>query len=253
VPASRILLGLDFDGTLAPIVPDPSQAVANPQAVAFLSELSQCLQRLVIISGRDTDFLVSRLPLPHALFIGNHGLEERHDGASRVVAEAQPYLERLRRAADAVAVLPEARAAGITIERKRAAVSVHFRQASDPSASGAALQPAIQQIARHEHLQLQPGRLVWELRPPIEIDKGAVLRRLAAAMQPAAIVYAGDDRTDAKAFLALRRMTDVRTVAVGVRSPEVPDAVFVDCDLTVDGVPGVILLLTQLLDVCANA
>ena len=234
-------------------MPDPDQAAPDPNAVTLLSELSQCLQRVVIISGRDTDFLVSRLPLPHALFIGNHGLEERHDGASQVVVEAQPFLERLRRAADAVAALPQARGAGITIERKRAAISVHFRQATDPSASGAALQPAMQQIARHEQLQLQPGRLVWELRPPIEIDKGAVLRRLAAAMQPAAIVYAGDDRTDANAFLALKGIPAVITVAVGVRSAEVPGDMFIDCDLTVDGVPGVTNLLSQLLDVCANA
>jgi len=219
----------------------------------LLSELSRCLLRVVIISGRDTDFLVSRLPLPHALFIGNYGLEERTDGASRVVAEAQPYLERLGRAVDAVAALPQARAAGISIERKRAAISVHFRRAPDPSASGTALQAPMQEIARHEQLQLQPGRLVWELRPPIAIDKGAVLRRLAADMQPAAIIYAGDDRTDAQAFSALKRMTEVGTVAVGVRSPEVPDDVFLDCDLLVDGTPGVSQLLTQLLDVCANA
>jgi len=233
-------------------VPDPDQAKPDPQTAAVLSELDECLLRVVIISGRDTNFLVSRLPLASALFIGNHGLEERHDGASRVVAEAQPYLERLGRAAEAVAALPEGRAPGITIERKRATISVHFRQTADPSASGAALEPALQAIARQEQLQLQPGRLVWELRPPIAIDKGAVLRRLAADMQPAAIVYMGDDRTDANAFSALKRMTEVRTVAVGVRSSEVPEDVFVDCDLKVDGVPGVRQLLTQLLDVCAN-
>ena len=208
---------------------------------------------MVIISGRDTDFLVSRLPLAHALFIGNHGLEERTDGASRVVAEAQPYLERLAQTVQAIGALPQARAPGITIERKRAAISVHFRQAEDPSAAGTALQPALQAIARRQQLQLQPGRLVWEVRPPIAIDKGAVLRRLAAEMHPAAIVYAGDDRTDAQAFSALKGMTDVPTVAVGVRSPEVPDRVFVDCDLLVDGVPGVTQLLAQLRDLCAKA
>jgi trehalose 6-phosphate phosphatase len=142
---------------------------------------------------------------------------------------------------------------GVTIERKRAAVSVHFRQTADPSASGAALERALREIARQGQLQLQAGRLLWELRPPIEIDKGAVVRRLAAAMHPAAIVYVGDDRTDANAFSALKRLTEVRTVAVGVRSPEVPQDVFVDCDLMVDGVPGVTQLLTQLLDLCANA
>jgi trehalose 6-phosphate phosphatase len=218
----------------------------------ILEELSDCLQRVVIISGRDTDFLVSRLPLARALFIGNHGLEERDAGGSRVVEAAQPYLAPLQRAADALAALPQTHAPGILIERKRATVSVHFRKAADPPAAGAALQPALEEIARREQLQLRPGRMVWELRPPIELDKGEVLRRLAAATQPAGIIYVGDDRTDADAFSALKRMTGIRALAVGVRSAEVPDDVFSGCDLMVDGVPGVTQLLRQLLDLCAN-
>jgi trehalose 6-phosphate phosphatase len=234
-------------------VPDPEQAAPSRQTVALLSELSRCLQRVVIISGRDTDFVVGRLPLTRALFVGNHGLEERDGGASWLVAEAQPYLARLGRAGDAVEALPQARAPGISIERKRATVSVHFRKAADPSATGAALRPALQEIAHREQLQLQAGRLVWELRPAIEIDKGEVLRRLAATTRPAAVVYAGDDRTDADAFAVLKRMAGVTTVAVGVRSAEVPDDVFRDCDLIVDGVAGVVEVLTQLLDLCASS
>jgi trehalose 6-phosphate phosphatase len=206
----------------------------------------------VIISGRDTDFLVSRLPVTGALFIGNHGLEERDGGASRVVDAAQPYLARLRRAADAAEALPQARAPGIVIERKRATVSIHFRQAADPSAAGAALRPALEEIAHHEHLQLQPGRLVWELRPPLDLDKGGVLRRLAADLQPAGIIFVGDDRMDADAFSALKRMPSVRTLAVGVRSTEVRDDIFLDCDLMVEGVAGVTQLLRQLLEICAG-
>jgi trehalose 6-phosphate phosphatase len=220
--------------------------------VALLSELSHCLQRIVIISGRDTDFLVRRLPLPHALFIGNHGLEERDGDGSRIVAEAQPYLGQLQRAGDAVEALSLVHAPGITVERKRATISVHFRNAADPSASGSGLEPALREIARREQLRLQPGRLVFELRPPIDLDKGAVLRRLASALQPGGVVYVGDDRTDADAFSALRRMPGVRTVAVGVRSAEVVDDVFADTDLLVDGVAGVSDLLTQLRDLCAN-
>jgi trehalose 6-phosphate phosphatase len=234
-------------------VPDPDRAAPDPQAIALLDELSHCLQRIVIISGRDTDFLVSRLPLRGALFIGNHGLEERDGGVSRVVDEVQPYLPRLRRAADAVEALPQAHARGIVIERKWATVSVHFRKAADPSASGATLQPALKEIARHEQLELQPGRLVWELRPPLDLDKGEVLRRLAASLQPAGIIYVGDDRTDADAFSALKRIPSVRAVAVGVRSTEVRDDVFRDCDLMVDGVPGVTEVLGQLLEICAAA
>ena len=234
-------------------MPEPDRAAADPQAVELLNELSHCLRRVVIISGRDTDFLVSRLQVTGALFIGNHGLEERDSGASRVVDEAQPYLGRLRREDDAVEALAQAQAPHIVIERKRATVSIHFRTAADPSASRAALQPALEEIARGENLQLQPGRLVWELRPPLELDKGEVLRRLAAKLQPAGIIYVGDDRTDGDAFSALKRMPCVSTGAVGVRSTEVPDDVFVDCDLMVDGVPGVTQFLRQLLDICSAA
>jgi trehalose 6-phosphate phosphatase len=234
-------------------VADPEQAAPSPDVLALLSELSHYLQRIAIISGRDTDFLVRRVPVTGILFVGNHGLEERDGGVSRVAAEAQPYLGRLGRAADAAEALPQAGLPGITIERKRAAVSVHFRKARDPATSGVALQPALQAIARHEQLQLQPGRLVWELRPPIEIDKGSVLRRLAVDLQPAGIVYVGDDRTDASAFSALKGMAGVRTLAVGVRSAEVPQDLFNDCDLMVDGVAGVTQLLEQLLEVGARA
>jgi trehalose 6-phosphate phosphatase len=234
-------------------VADPDQAAPDAPTVALLSELSHCLQRVVIISGRDTDFLVRRVPLAEVLLVGNHGLEERDGGGSRIVAEAQPYLGQLQRAGDAVERLSLSRATGITVERKRATISVHFRNAPDPSASSSALRPALEEIARREQLRLQPGRLVWELRPPVDLDKGEVLRRLAAAINPAGMVYVGDDRTDVDAFAALKRMSGVRTVTVGVRSPEVPDDVFVDSDLMVDGVPGVIDLLTQLRDVCASA
>jgi trehalose 6-phosphate phosphatase len=234
-------------------VPDPDRAAPDPQAIALLNQLNHCLQRIVIISGRDTDFLVTRLPLGGALFIGNHGLEERDGEASRVVDEVQPYLPRLRRAADAVEALPQAHGRGIVIERKRATVSIHFRKAADPSASCATLQPALQEIARHEQLQLQPGRFVWELRPPLDLNKGEVLRRLAANLQPAGIIYVGDDRTDADAFSALKRIPSVKTVAVGVRSTEVSDDTFLDCDLMVDGVPGVTQLLEQLLEICSAA
>jgi trehalose-6-phosphatase len=62
----------------------------------------------------------------------------------------------------------------------------------------------------------------------------------------------GDDRTDADAFSALTRMPSIATLAVGVRSAEVPDDVFVQTDLMVDGVPGVTQLLRALLALCAN-
>jgi trehalose 6-phosphate phosphatase len=219
----------------------------DPEAVALLGELIRYLLRIAVISGRDTDAIAARLPVDGLVFVGNHGLEERN-GESRLVAAATPYAAALERAADAVTGLEEARRPGVRVERKRAGVTVHFRNAADPSASEISLRPPLERIAHDQHLKLVAGRMVWELQPPLDIDKGQVLQRLAAAIHPAAIIYMGDDRTDADAFKALKAMSGTQTLAVGVRSHEVPDATFADCDLMVDGVAGATQLLRELRD-----
>lgn len=219
----------------------------------MISELRRCLLRIAIVSGRDTDQLGARIPIDGLTLVGNHGLEQREGDRSRLVPEAKPFVASIERAAGAVARLAEARTPGVTIERKRVTLSVHFRNAPDPEAASAAFGAALRGIADREHLQLRAGRLVWELRPPLEIDKGQVLRRLSRSLRPAAIVYAGDDLTDADAFRALGSMRpDIRTLAIGVRSSEVPDSAFADCDVVVDGVAGINQLLRELLVFCRD-
>ena len=247
------MLGLDFDGTIASIVPEPERAALSPQVLALLSELSRCLLRVVIISGRDTDFLASRVPLDQVSFVGNHGLEERQGSRSRLFPEAEMFVSAVERATAAISHSGALGIPGVIVEPKRAAVTVHYRNVSDPDSTGAFLANTLYPIARREGLELQPGRRNWELRPRLRINKGEVIRRVADATGPAAIVYMGDDRTDADAFLALKTMIGLKTVAVGVQSPEVPDQVFIDCDLMVEGVAGATQALAQLLDVCRNA
>jgi trehalose 6-phosphate phosphatase len=233
-------------------VPDPDQAMPDPELVALLSELSRSLLRIAVVSGRDTDALAARLPIDGLIFVGNHGLEERN-GDARLLDGAKPFTAPLDRAADAIVVLDEADIPGVRVERKRAGVTVHFRNAADPVSAERSLRPALERIAEREQLRLFAGRMVWELRPPLDIDKGMVVRRLAAALRPAAIIYVGDDRTDADAFSALKAILDVPTLAVGVGSREVPAATFADCDLIVDGVAGVTQLLAELRDLSRPA
>jgi trehalose 6-phosphate phosphatase len=241
------LLGLDFDGTLAPIVADPGQAMPDPAAIALLHALGRSLLRIAVISGRDTDALAARLPIEGLIFVGNHGMEERN-GESRLVPRAAAFTAALVRAADAVSRLDPAQLPGVRVERKRAGVTVHFRNAADPVLAQRSLRQLLERIAQREQLTLHAGRMVWELRPPLDVDKGQVLERLASALHPKAIIYMGDDVTDVDAFAALKAMSGLRTVAVGVRSHELPDATFGDCDLVVDGVPGVMQLLRELRD-----
>lgn len=203
--------------------------------------------RLVLISGRDSDLLWDRIPIPDALLVGNHGLEERRNGASRLSDQAQPYTANLLRAAGALAAL--AAVPGIRIESKRASISVHFRQSPDPGSTGAQLGEMLEALALREQLRLFGGRYVWELRPAVDVNKGTVIARLAGLLHPAGLIYVGDDVTDADAFRSMRCLPQIRTLAIGVRSTEVPSTTFKDCDLIVDGVEGVKGFLCDLLAV----
>ncbi len=194
---------------------------------------------VAVISGRDTDELAKRLPVEGLILIGNHGLEERGPAGSRLVPEVVPFLPALCHAAETFARRPEARLPGVALERKQATMSVHFRNAPRPADAGPMLQAVLGEIAAAGGLELHGGRLVWELRPPVRIDKGQVLRRLVSAFPAETIIYIGDDVTDVAAFIALKAMTGRRTLAVGVLSPEVPAAIFAQCDLVLDGVPAV--------------
>jgi len=249
IPLSQTVLGLDFDGTLAPIVTDPDQAQVDPETLALLRKLATLVRQLALISGRDTDDLVDRLRIPEAVLIGNHGLEERRAGRSRLSAAAEPFAANLRRAAAAIAAQKEVQQAGVRVERKQAAISVHYRDAADPKTVGSALATALRPVAAGERLRLHGGRLVWELRPAVDVNKGTVVIGLARSLRPDALIYIGDDITDADAFAAMRHLPSTRTFAVGVRSAEVPVETFVDCDLVLDGIDGVTGLLRELLAV----
>ena len=202
---------------------------------------------VAVISGRDTDELAERLPVDGLVLIGNHGLEERGPAGSRLAPEVEPFLPALWQAAQAFAQRSEAQLPGVVVERKQATISVHFRNTARPPDAGPILETVLREIAAATGLELHAGRLVWELRPSVRIDKGQVLQRLASAFPADSIIYIGDDVTDEAAFSALKQMTDRRTLAVGVRSPEVAPAIFARCDLVLDGVPAVIRFLRSLL------
>jgi len=220
----------------------------------MLELLSGCLLRIAIVTGRDAEQVAAAIPVRRLTVVGNHGLEE-HDGRqSRVLAAARPYVAAIERAAGDVARLESVRQPGVAVERKRATLSVHFRNAADPRAAESALAGSLRAVAEREGLVLRPGRLVWELRPPLAIDKGEVLRRLAGSLHPDAVIYAGDDVTDADAFRSLATLSSrIRTLAVGVRSAEVPEDTFAAVDLLFDGVPGVKRLLGELLALCRTS
>ncbi len=249
----RALIGLDFDGTLAPIVADPAAARADPAATAVLARLSRLAGTVAIITGRPAAEAAEFAHLqaaPGVIVLGHYGRERWEDG--NLSSPTPPSgLETAR--AELPGLLASAGAdAGTFVEYKGQAVAVHTRRAADPEAELELLMPPLARLADRTGLAVEPGRLVIELRPPGS-DKGQAIRELAAQRSAAALLFCGDDLGDLSAFRAVRelRAEGIPGLAVCSGSAEVPELAD-QTDLVVDGPAGVIQLLAGLADAFAD-
>ena len=187
------LLALDFDGTLAPICNEPSDARMNRGAVELLREASRMRGVTVaVMTGRDVEDLLSRIELPGAYVIGSHGLEVLAPG--HVLVRSSPPL-----AMEIDPLLGEAIAArGLRLEKKKHALALHWRGVD--GAETGVVADRFRAWAGNAGLDLIEGRCVVEARRPGN-GKEEALRWLASAIGAGRVIYAGDDLTD---FGALR-------------------------------------------------
>jgi trehalose 6-phosphate phosphatase len=184
--------------------------------------------------------------VPGLVVEGQYGAE-RWQGGELTTPADPPAVVAAR------AELPAALAAagadpGVWVEDKRLALVVHARRAADPDAELARLGPVLDRLAERLGLETHPGKMVVELRPP-GFDKGGVLRRLAAAARPGAVLFAGDDLGDLPGFAAVEELRAAGTPGLTVASASAEAvAVAERADIAVDGPPGVVRLLTDLAD-----
>ncbi len=226
--AGPFLLALDFDGTLAPIVERPEDAAALPAAREALGRLvDRDDTRVAIVSGRALDDVRSRLGLAAAYYAGNHGMEIEGPGVHRVHPEAAAARPALT---ECVSALERALSglAGVQIEDKGLTLSVHYRRARDPEA-GARVLEAAREMCGSRGLRVSGGKMIVEVRPSVEWDKGRATRFLldtlaAHGAGPLPAVFIGDDRTDEDAFRELIGRNEAGTVRDAVIVAERPPA-----------------------------
>ncbi len=237
-------LFLDFDGTLAPIVADPSVARPLDGVVEVLGHLATRLALVAVVSGRPAEFLATALgPPPGLRLLGLYGLEEvGADGRVRSPASVEqwrPVVARVTERARATAP------GGLSIEAKGLTVTLHWRQ--HPGTAGWAEAFADDQCAR-TGLVAQRGRMAVELRPPVAVDKGTAVRALAEGY--AAVGCFGDDLGDLAAFAALGQLASqgIAVARVAVTDAESPPEVAAAADVVVEGPAGALALLRLLGD-----
>jgi trehalose 6-phosphate phosphatase len=248
----RALLAVDFDGTLAPIVPDPADARAHPDVPAALARLAARIGTLAVITGRSAETVVrlgglDTIPgLDGLTVLGAYGAE-RWEAATGELRVPSPHTGVMAARAELPAVIRGAVPSGQAhLEDKGGALAVHTRRAADPSGALRALHAPLSALAARHALTVEPGRYVLELRPP-GMDKGTALAGLVGEAGPGSLLYAGDDLGDLTAFETVARLREdglpgLRILSGSSEVPELSAAT----DLTVDGPAGVAALLAAL-------
>ncbi len=237
----------DVDGTISPIVDNPDAARVTPENLRLLKQLQKLLTLVAVISGRAAEDVAHRVGIPGVVYVGNHGMETWVEGKVSVSEKVEGYREILR---DAAPEIQAKMVRGMRFEDKGATLSVHYRQADAPEEIGAELVPSMQAIADRFGLVLTQGRMVFEFRPPINVDKGTAFRELVNAYQLGAAFFIGDDTTDVHAFQVarqLRRSGRCQAYGLGVKSQGTPSTVLSESDFFVEDVVGVTSLLDWVL------
>ncbi|BDZ42637.1 hypothetical protein GCM10025865_19360 [Paraoerskovia sediminicola] len=218
-----LLVALDFDGVLAPLVDDPKASRMLPASRAALERISGIDGvQVALVSGRDLGSLADLADPPTGtLVVGSHGAETGEvtaDGVVQVPLDLSPEQEEAHTdlVAGFEAAIGDLR--GAWVETKPTAAVLHTRLATDEGTTQAT--EAADAVAARLGLEAMHGHDVVEVAV-IETSKGVALTRLRADLASAhgvdddtvAVLYAGDDTTDERAFEVLG--ADDLTVKVG--------------------------------------
>ncbi|ANH36981.1 putative glycosyl hydrolase [Nocardioides dokdonensis FR1436] len=254
--AADSVIGLDFDGTLAPIVDDPERAHIHPDAADVLVALAGQVRAVAVVTGRparqalDLGGLEELADAVHAagkdLYVfGQYG-NERWSSAQRRIVSPRPPAGLASFERELPQVLRAADAADAWVEAKGLAVAVHTRRLADPEAAFQRLEGPVGDLARAHHLVVEPGRSVLEVRSP-GMHKGQAVDALVSELGAGGFLYAGDDLGDVEAFeaVATHGQTGLATLLVAVSSSE-QQALVERADVVVAGPDEVLDLLREL-------
>jgi trehalose 6-phosphate phosphatase len=199
-PAAALVM--DFDGVLSPIVSDPAASAITPEGEQALTRLVGRLGLVALVSGRPLAFLREKVQIPGIGYYGSYGVESLVEGRPVLDAAAESWLPAVqaatRRLHDEFDRYP-----GLFVEEKAVSVAIHWRNAPDVAAAERQVAAVVHQIEESTGLHREPGKLVEEFRPPIDVDKGTALRGIMASSGLSTFAYAGDDKGDLPAFRAV--------------------------------------------------
>ncbi len=253
--ARHTVVGLDFDGTLSPIVDDPTAAHIHPDASDVLVDLADTVAAVAVITGRPARQALDLGGLEEVgdavqgrgkelYLFGQYGNERWTSSHRRIVGPRPPRgLATFER--DLPRLLRHVGVADAFVEDKGLAVAVHTRRLPDAEAAFDRLLPPLRALAHRHGLVIEPGRSVIEVRSP-GAHKGMVVERLASDLDARGFMFAGDDLGDLEAFEAVAGLEKQGFATLRVCSASSEESALMPLsDVVVHGPEGVLALLRQ--------
>lgn len=252
----EVVVGLDFDGVLSPIVEDPTQALIHADAPQVLIDLSDLVRAVAVVTGRPARQVLALGGLDEVgdaigdhgkeLFVfGQYGNERWSSTQRRVISPRPPHgLSTFER--ELPALLRRSGASEAFVEEKGLAVAVHTRRLPDANEAFSRLLEPMSELAHAHGLIVEPGRNVIEVRSDGQ-HKGHAVQTLVKEQAAGGFVFAGDDLGDIEAFEAVAELREqgLATLLVCAASDE-QSALLPLADVIVPGPDGVLDLLRQL-------
>ncbi|MGZ4475811.1 MAG: trehalose-phosphatase, partial [Nocardioides sp.] len=196
---AEAVIAFDFDGTVSPIVEDPTQAHIHPDAADVLIELAPKVKALAVVTGRPArqvlalgglEEVADRLAASgtELLVHGQYG-NEHWTSSHRAIIGPRPPVGLATFLRELPKLLRDHGASEAYVEEKGLAVAVHTRRVSDPQATFERLLEPMRAAAEAHDLTVEPGKQVIEVRAP-GMDKGLVIDRLVDTLGAKAILFA---------------------------------------------------------------
>ncbi len=202
---SKMILALDYDGTLAPIVDDPARALMRPQTRELLQEVVNRYPVLIVSGRAQGDVLKKLRGIRVREVIGNHGIEPLAS-SDRLAEEVQSWIPTLSRVTQLE---------GVTIEDKGFSVAIHYRHSPQPDHAMAAI---LEVASSLKDVRVLGGKCVVNLLPKDCPNKGTAVERELERLEHECVVYLGDDETDEDVF-ALEKPGRLMGIRVGADRP----------------------------------
>ncbi|MDP2674209.1 MAG: trehalose-phosphatase [Dehalococcoidia bacterium] len=238
----------DIDGTLAPIVPRPEDAAVPEETRALLRGLVEKGVRVALVTGRSLESALQIAGVEGIAFAAEHGLRLWIDGRLEAAPGLAEY-EALAGQAQAELRQTERAVSGVQVENKGPLLAVHYRRAKEPRAAREAVLEAVGRSTAARRFRLHEGRMVVELRPPLDVDKGTAAVTLIERLGLRGVLCLGDDITDIDMFAAAgrKRSQGLAAVTVAVVSEEATPELLRAADYSLEGTEGVRWLLAEML------